>query len=579
MTAGVTPSARTAPVRTAAADFNTVLMHLAVAFVNAPLDRLDEEIDLALAKVGEFSDSDRAYLFSYDYDAGTTSNTNEWCAPGTEPMFEHLQDVPLDGLDDWMDAHQQNHKLHVPAVADLPEDGALRAILEPQGILTLITVPLWHDGECLGFVGFDAVRHVKDWHDDEVALLEVLAELFTNAWLRRDRERELMRARAAAEQANVAKSRFLATMSHELRTPMNGILGMSELLLAGGLEPDARSYAEAIHRSGTQLLHLLNDVLDVAKVESGRMDLVAVAFDPGALTRDAVELFATAAQRKDLDQVLTIAADVPAAVVGDPSRIRQIITNLISNAVKFTDAGRVEVSLSWIPSSGSLCWRVRDTGVGIDADSLPRIFDPFTQAQNSASRQFGGTGLGLAIVRELVELMRGEIDVASDPSAGTEFTVVVPAPVATAPTRGEQRPHETAPPAEVDEAPLAGRTILVADDNTVNRMLAEVHLRSLGCEVILAGEGAEAVSMWQQHSQIDAVLMDCLMPVMDGYAATRAIRQAEPAGSRVPIVALTANVMEVDHQACFEAGMDDVLTKPYTRDQLRDQLVGRLRQH
>ena len=549
-------------------------MHLAVAFVNAPLDRLDEEIDLALQKVGEFSDSDRAYLFAYDFDAGTTSNTNEWCAAGTEPMIEHLQGVPLEGLDDWMDSHRDNRMLHVPAVAELPTDGALYAILEPQGILTLITVPLWHEGRCLGFVGFDAVRHVKVWHDDEVALLKVLAELFTNAWLRRDRERELMSARAAAEQANVAKSRFLATMSHELRTPMNGILGMSELLLAGGLEPDARSYAEAIHRSGTQLLHLLNDVLDVAKVESGRMELEHVAFDPIGLTRDAVDLFATAAHRKDLDQVLTIAADVPDLVLGDPSRIRQVITNLISNAVKFTDAGRVEVTLNWLPDSESLCWRVRDTGVGIDADSLPRIFDPFTQAQNSVSRQFGGTGLGLAIVRELVELMCGEIDVASDPSAGTEFTVVVPTAVAELdPHADKDQPADPPAATEADAAPLSGRTILVAEDNTVNRMLAEVHLRSLGCEVLLAGEGAEAVRMWQQNRHIDAVLMDCLMPVMDGYAATRAIRAAESPGHRIPIVALTANVMEVDHQACFEAGMDDVLTKPYTRDQLREQLL------
>ncbi len=574
------------------AEFQRVLMNLAVGFVNAPLDVLDQEIDHALAEVGQFSDSDRAYVFDYNFEVRTTSNTHEWCGPGVEPMIDELQDVPLEGLEDWLNAHGSHRMMHVPSVPDLPIGSALREILEPQGILTLITVPLWHEGRALGFVGFDAVRHRKDWTEDELTLLEVLAELFTNAWVRRDRENELIRARQEAEQASIAKSRFLATMSHELRTPMNGVLGMTELLLSSDLDARQQKFAEAVHRSGDQLMHLLNDVLDVAKVESGRMELESAAFDPARLTSDIVELSAPGAQSKQLELVVTLADDVPPAVFGDQGRIRQIISNLVGNAIKFTESGRVQVNLSVTEHRGdtvSLRWQVADTGPGIDPEVLPAVFEPFTQADTAIARKYGGTGLGLTIVRELVDLMGGTLAASSTRGEGSEFAVTLPLQVAEA---SAAEAADEPPPAVVTEprapaAPkpgagdseaakgaaesLAGMRVLVAEDNTVNRMLAAAHLKALGCDVLMAVDGKEALEVLAS-SGVDVVLMDCRMPVMDGFEATSAIRAGEGGQVAVPIIALTANAMADDRDACLAVGMDGFLAKPYTRDALRSVL-------
>ncbi|MDQ1246375.1 MAG: hypothetical protein QG597_743 [Actinomycetota bacterium] len=624
MTSGQSPESESEPPATGAAlvarsraaesahrsDFQRVLMNLAVRFVNTPLDTLDEAIDNALARVGAFSGSDRAYLFAYDFDAGTTSNTHEWCAAGIEPMIDELQDVPLEGIEDWSEAHRADRMLHVPSVPDLPDDSALRGILEPQGIITLITVPLWHDGDCLGFVGFDAVGHRKDWSEDELALLEVLAELFTNAWMRRDREHALIRARHDAEQANIAKSRFLATMSHELRTPMNGVLGMTELLLTTALDSRQRTFAEAVHRSGGQLLELLNDVLDVAKVESGRMELEHAPFDPRLLTTDIAELAGPGARTKGLRLEMVSDPALPSRVAGDQGRLRQVLTNLVGNAVKFTEHGAVRLHVQVLERPDQdrvvLRWEVSDTGPGIDSSILPRLFEPFTQADTSIARKYGGTGLGLTIVRELVELMGGDLSVASEPGKGATFAVTLDLPTVagqaqTQPGGASVVTTAGAPGAQADSAPsgdgagvgattesgddtqrLLGCRVLVAEDNTVNRMLAQAHLKALGCQVLLANDGREALDVWGAEP-VDVVLMDCRMPVMDGFEATRVVRSSEAAAgaagaggsdvNHVPIIALTANVMEDDRDACLAAGMDGFLTKPYTREQLRATLL------
>ncbi len=969
--------------------FQRLLMDLAVGFVNVPLAQLDDAIERALATTGAFTAVDRAYLFRYDLERGTTSNTHEWCAPGVAPMLNELQELPLDSIPEWLDRHLRGEVLHIPSVGQRPVDDPIRAILDPQGVETVITVPLFDGERCLGFVGFDVVGRRREWTDDELALLSVLAELFTNAQVRREREdatvaarreaevaeerlalalsathdaifdhdiasdrvhvssrwwqllglddgpseiaaseigdrvhpedraslweeysaalastatmaqleyrlqhrdgydvpvvsririirdadgaptravginldvterrrREaatrrqlelestlanvsarfvgldafdaaldaaladiarlcgagratvvtadaegrlgvadrqwrdadapapptdapilpempwverrlragemvhlpdlgavepsdaiaargafalllvpllvggelvgviglehldamqvwsdgdiaavrsaaevvagaLARARAeselranerdhrrtvehllevvfridadgrwtylnpvweeltgwpardvlgvpaascfhpddrdqllvaadgagdevvrdelrlltrdgdlrwvevvrqperdddgavigvvgsfndvterranelalveakqAAEAANEAKTRFISTVSHELRTPMNGVIGMLELLLARPVDETAQDYARAARRSAASLLTLVDDLLDIAKIEAGRLELDRTPVDLRELAHDVREVVAAAAAEQELTLTVDVATDVPDLVLADPVRLRQLLINLLGNAVKFTEDGAVSLRVAARERRADarvpLVLTVADTGIGIAAEDLARLFDPFTQADQSTNRRFGGTGLGLAIVRQLTELMGGHIEVESSPGEGTTFRLELDLDIAAAmsPTHGGERDRE-------QEVPCHGRRVLVVEDNDINQALARAHLEDLGCEVTIADDGAAGADLALTRP-FDLVLMDCLMPGVDGFEGTRRIREGEPDGQRIPVVALTADATAEHAAVCRDVGMDDVLTKPY----------------
>ncbi len=379
----------------------------------------------------------------------------------------------------------------------------------------------------------------------------------------------LARAKQAAEQASRAKSAFLANMSHEIRTPMNGVLGMAELLEHTPLDAQQRKFASTIRGSARALMGLLNDILDLSKIDAGRLRLDPQPFDLREVLQECVDLMAPRASQKGVR--LAAEFDIPpgarVAVVGDALRLQQVVNNLLGNAVKFTAQGEVNLSLRRAPDAPSGTWRicVRDTGMGIDADTLPRLFEPFAQADAETARRHGGTGLGLAISRELVHAMGGEIDVQSTPGQGATFCVTVAFPAATTvpPRRGQSPPPPSRPL-------LAARTVLVAEDNPVNQVYVQAQLEALGHTVHLAANGEEALALLER-TPVDLVLMDCHMPVLDGYAATRALRErerADPSRRRVPVMALTASAMAEDQQRCVAAGMDGFLSKPFTRDEL-----------
>lgn len=381
---------------------------------------------------------------------------------------------------------------------------------------------------------------------------------------------ELRKAQIAAEAASHAKGEFLANMSHEIRTPMNAVLGLTQLVLDGELQPAQRDMLERAHASAKALLGILNDILDYSKVEAGRLELERRPLRLDHLFSSLSHLFDAEASRKGLTLSFHRAAEVPQQLIGDELRLSQILANLISNAIKFTERGAVAVQAELAErgaDSVTVRLTVRDTGIGLHEEEAGHLFHAFAQADSSITRRFGGTGLGLAISQKLVRLMGGEITVSSAPGQGASFSFTVVLGLAGA----VDDKHAPPGPLDLTRLRLDGVSILVVEDNAFNQQVAKEFLRRRGAQVVLASHGGEAID-WVRRQYFDAVLMDLHMPEMDGFEATRQIR-ALPAGREVPVIAMTAAVMAEDRRRCAELGMNDFVAKPIEPDELLRSLA------
>jgi len=379
-------------------------------------------------------------------------------------------------------------------------------------------------------------------------------------------EEELMRAREVVEQSMKTREIFLANMSHEIRTPMNAILGMADLLLDTELQERQRKHVSILKSSAEGLLQLIDDILDFSKIEAAKLDLEKVPFELEDVVEAAILPLQARAAAKGLEIRTEVTRAFPTLVEGDPARLRQVLINLVSNAIKFTDQGRVEVKVEqerFDTSGAHLRFSVSDTGIGISPETQADLFQPFKQADSSTSRRYGGTGLGLVICRKLVELMGGQIGVASRPGRGSTFSfVVVLRPAVGRP--GESRQDAAGAPLETGRYRL-----LLAEDNPINQLVALGQLEVLGYQADAAGNGHEVLRALDRL-HYDLVLMDCQMPELDGYETSRLIREAESLAGKspVPIIAVTAHAMKGDREKCLAAGMNDYLSKPFRQDDL-----------
>jgi len=563
--------------------FNALLVECTSLIIQSEEKNFSQRLDELLARIGEFSGVDRSYFFSFDYAEKTCSNTNEWCKSGVEPQITELQGIPIEVIPMWMDTLLSGREVYIDDLDKLPETwSSEKAILEPQGIQSLLVLPVRESEFLYGFIGFDAVDEKIVWDDSSRMLLRLIADNVGSVMRRNEQNKELAakiqlaeELAAQANEANKAKSEFLANMSHEIRTPLNGVIGFGELLNATELSPTQKEYVKFLNESAVLLMELINQVLDLAKIEAGKMQLNIERCSPRKIFETAVQLTQHLADKKNVKVYLTLDSKLPTTVYADSIRLSQVVINLLSNAIKFTDKGSVtltvDVQNGSNASSVTLTVGIRDTGIGISDAQKQVLFTAFGQADASTSKRYGGTGLGLVISNNLLHLMNSRVEFESELNKGSHFYFTLELP--------SEKETIQAPSVSEDLKPLANAAAagnlrsekpvaLIVEDNELNLVLCRTLLAKLypHYTFISATSGYQAIEMVEQHNP-EFILMDIQMPDMDGRQTTQKLRERNYTR---PIIACTANAISGEREKCLEAGMDDYIAKPINQELLQE---------
>ncbi|HOD39365.1 MAG: Autoinducer 2 sensor kinase/phosphatase LuxQ [bacterium ADurb.Bin243] len=546
-------------------EWEKLILKISNGFITVSAGEIDERVNSSLAKIGSFMEADRCYIFELAEDLGSMSNTYEWCSEGIAPQIENNRNVIIDKNSYWMQKLFKLEVNHVPGINSLPPHAAVeRQIMEIEMIKSLVAVPLINKNGPFGFIGFDMIKYEKAWSEEDITMLKIFSEIITNALIKKNMEAQLLKAKEDAEIASKYKSQFLANMSHEIRTPLNGILGFAKLLEKSGLDSQQSETLGYIQKSGRHLLALINDVLDFSKIESNMLEIENIEFCFHALVEDVINMNLINAANKNIELNCLIDKKYDNYLVGDPSRLKQILLNLVDNAVKFTEKGSVTLECRTQYENDervSIEISVSDTGIGIPPERIKDIFKPFTQADGSITRKYGGTGLGLTICGKLICLLGGHGPlVTSEPGRGSRFSFFIHFNKSRTREGLENRePRASASQTCQPLIPPEKVKVLVAEDDPVNSFLMSRFLEIYKYGYKIVDNGLAAVKE-ASNSYYDIIFMDIQMSGLNGIEAAAAIRKS---GINIPIIACTASAVKADINACLKSGMQSYIVKPF----------------
>ena len=542
-------------------DFYNIVAKLSERLIQSDSERLDIDINHSLEILSQFNEVDKAFIFELDSDNDLISNTYEWCAPGTKSEIQDLQGMSFSFITKWKETFLKNDYICIESVVDLPSDRQFeREVFEPKGIKSLIALPMYYGSSLIGFISFDSMVHKKHWKDQVITLLKIYANVLAGVINKKKTEATLLKAKQDSDIASKAKSEFLANMSHEIRTPLNGIIGFTDLLMRTPLNVIQQQYAENVNTSGHSLLGIINDILDFSKIEAGKMELDMIKADLIELVEQTSDIIKYHVSQKGLEFLLNIRYEVPRFAIVDPQRLKQILINLLGNAVKFTESGEIELKVTFVEkdaSTGSFTFNIRDTGIGINPEQQKKLFQAFSQADSSTTRKFGGTGLGLTISNMLALKMGSKIELLSEPGEGSNFFFTLETQFEYGEKLGENSLSDI-------------KSVMVIDDNDNNRLILEHTFQNWGIQFTGFDNGLSALKYIEKSKPFDVIIVDYHMPYLNGLETIGMIRGKLNLTPEIqPIVLLHSSSDDLKiYDECKKLGVKFNLTKPVKSQEL-----------